>query len=66
MRHGWYTHRRPAQARKHGGQIESAIEAIAELSEVARQMLAAELMVGIVQAVCDVAEHGVEPLAMRR
>ena len=65
MRHGRCPHRRPAQARQHGGQVESAIEAVAELPQVARQMLATELMVGTVQAVLDVAEDGVEPLELR-
>ncbi len=65
MRHGRCPHHRPAQARQHGGQVKSAIEAIAELPQVARQMLAAELMVGTPQAVFDVAENGVEPLELR-
>ena len=64
MRHGRCPHGRPAQARQHGGQVESAIEAVAELPQVARQMLATELMVGTVQAVLDVAEDGVEPLEL--
>jgi len=65
MRHGRCPHRRPAQARQHGGQVKAAIEAIAELPQVARQMLAAEVMVGALQAVFDVAEDGVEPLELR-
>ena len=51
MRHGRCPHCRPAQARQHGGQVKAAIEAIAELAQVARQMLAAEMMVGTLQAV---------------
>ena len=65
MRHGRCPHRRPAQARQHGGQVKAAMEAIAELPQVARQRLAAEVMVGALQAVFDVAEDGVEPLELR-
>jgi hypothetical protein len=34
-----------AQARQHGGEVEAAVEAVAELGQVARQMLGAELVV---------------------
>lgn len=53
------------QADEHLGQIETAIEAIARLPEVARQMLAVEVIVGAVQAVSDVAEDGIELLELR-
>ena len=65
MWHGRCPHRRLAKALKHGRYVEAAIEAIAELPQVARQMLAAEMMVGALQAVFDIAEDGVEPLAFR-
>src|SRR5512144_3256485 len=52
-------HRKPSQQ---VGQVEAAVEAPAELGEVARQMLVANGMVGSVDGVLDVAEHGVDPL----
>ena len=65
MWHGRCPHRRLAKALKHGRYVEAAIEAIAELPQVARQMLAAEMMVGALQAVFDIAEDSVEPLELR-
>lgn len=57
-------HRGPTQARQHRCQIETAVEAIAELAEVARQVFATGLMVRAMQTVLHIAEHGVEPLGL--
>ena len=64
MGHGRCPHSRLAKAWKHGGQVESAIEAIAELPQVARQMLTADLMIGTMQAVLTLPRTVVEPLEL--
>src|SRR3954471_16906774 len=43
IRHGRGPHAGPAQARDHGGEIVSPVEAVFELGEVARDMLAVGL-----------------------
>lgn len=46
-------------------QLEAAVEAIAELGEIALQVLGIQHVVRAVQGVLDVAEHGVNPLEHR-
>src|SRR5215510_10748139 len=46
---------------EHASQIMTAIETVAELSEVARQMLEADRVVGSMQGVLDIAQHGIDP-----
>lgn len=51
--------------RQQGCEVETAVEAIAELVEVARQMLATGLVVSATQAVLNGPEHGVEQLELK-
>ena len=60
MEHRRCVGRRVAQPREHRGQVEAAVEPVAELGQVARQMLRAELVTGPVRAALDVAEVRVE------
>lgn len=50
-----------AKAGDYAGEIEAPIEAVRKFGEVARQMLGSNRMVGFLQGVLDVAEHGVDP-----
>ena len=50
------------QARQHGRQIEPSVEAVGELRQVTRQMLGMIRMIGAVDRILDVAEHGVDPV----
>src|SRR6185436_6308882 len=49
------------QPRQQVGEIEAAVKAPTEFGEVARQMLVTDGMVGPVDGVFDVTEHGVDP-----
>ena len=51
----------PSEARDHGGQIVSSVEAVFEFGEVARNMLAVDGTVGPCDGGLDVAERGVDP-----
>lgn len=46
----------------HGIELEAAVEPVAELSEVARQMLGVHCVIGAMQGVLDVAQGGVDPV----
>lgn len=50
-----------AQAPNHAGEIEAPVEAIAELGEVAGQMLGTNCMVSSLQGVLDVAQQRIDP-----
>src|SRR3954470_5066280 len=65
IRHGRGPHAGPAQARDHGGEIVSPVEAVFELGEVARDMLAVDGAVGANNGGLDIAERGVDPLEGR-
>ena len=51
----------PCEARDHGGQIVSSVEAVFEFGEVARDMLAVDGAVGSCDGGLDVAQRGVDP-----
>src|SRR3954462_4097855 len=65
IRHGRGPHAGPAQARDYGGEIVSPVEAVFELGEVARDMLAVDGAVGANNGGLDIAERGVDPLEGR-
>lgn len=53
-----------AEARQHRGEIEAAIDPVAERAEVSRQILTAGLMVGSLHGGFDVADDGVDRFAL--
>ena len=57
-------HPGPAEARQHGGEIASPVEAIFELGEVARDVLGVDGSVGADKRGLDVAEGRVDPPAV--
>src|SRR5664280_3804722 len=56
----------PCEARDHGGEIISSIEAIFELCEVSRHVFGVDGAVSSGDCRLDVAEGGVDPLECRR
>ena len=65
VRHWWGTEGGPGQARQHGGEVVSAVEAVLELGEVAWHVLLMDRPMGSHQGRLDVAEGGVDPLERR-
>lgn len=53
-----------AEAREQRGEVEAAVEPVAELGQLARQVLRTDHMIGAMQSVLDVAENGVEPVEL--
>ena len=50
------------QTWQHGCKIEASVEAIRELGQVAWQVLGAHRVVGAVDRILDVAQHGIDPV----
>src|SRR5712691_1646798 len=63
--HGGGSHAGPAQAREHGNEIISSVEAVFELGEVTWNMLTVDRPVGADNRGLDVAQRGVDPLEGR-
>src|SRR5512133_1000713 len=64
--HGGGSDGGPREARDHGREIVSSVEAVLEFGEVARNMLAIDGTVGSCDGGLDVAERGVGPFEGRR
>jgi hypothetical protein len=60
--HGWCSDAGPCEARDHGGEIVTAVEAVFELGEVSGDVLGADGAIGPGEGGLDVAERGVRLL----
>lgn len=50
-----------SQARQHAGQVESSVEAVGEFSQIPRQMLGPDGVIGSMHRILDVAQHRIHP-----
>ncbi len=65
VRQWWSPDGHVGQAFDHPVQFKSAVEPIGERAEVATQMFTVERMIGPVDRILDVAEHGIDPGKLR-
>lgn len=62
VRHGRSLDRGDSPTLSHGGQVSSMVEAITELSKIARPVLVSDRVIGSVDGVLDVAKHRIDPV----
>lgn len=62
MRHRRCSQRGIGQARNHVGEMETAIEAVFELGQIAGRVFERDCVIPAMQGILEIPQHGVDPL----